>query len=268
MRSFPSLEYVLQGSIQDEHVELLRARLQGLCDNITGAFDVLSWKKKFVCRISKNSGEVEQFDDHEIVYILRVPGASNVSLRVRYALDDLPNPIYHLRYIATAEPDKSQNVSVRQFHDCCVTKNIQSFLGELGFTFDYEFYAKGDIFRKGRMKIVVAKISIVKQKQKILSRFRRRKFWICVFLVNWTSSTGNECFTSASTIDEFVFRWIIADRIDSRRSISFKFVRNRNKSKFSFRTKLLTKWKALPNNWNRKVLKILFENNFSTDFRF
>jgi hypothetical protein len=35
-RSFASLEYVLQGSIHDDHVELLRARLQGLCDNITG----------------------------------------------------------------------------------------------------------------------------------------------------------------------------------------------------------------------------------------
>jgi mediator of RNA polymerase II transcription subunit 18 len=104
---------------------------------------------------------VEQFDDHEIVYTLRIPAASNVSLRVRYALDDLPNPIYHLRYVASADLDKSQNVSVRQFHDCCVTKNIQLFLQELGFAYDYEFYAKGDIYRKGRMKITVAKISTV-----------------------------------------------------------------------------------------------------------
>ena len=37
-RSFPSLEYVLQGSIQDDSVHLLIARLQGLCDNITGQF--------------------------------------------------------------------------------------------------------------------------------------------------------------------------------------------------------------------------------------
>ena len=36
-RSFPSLEYVLQGSIQDDSVHLLKARLQGLCDNITGS---------------------------------------------------------------------------------------------------------------------------------------------------------------------------------------------------------------------------------------
>jgi mediator of RNA polymerase II transcription subunit 18 len=106
-------------------------------------------------------GEVEQFDDHEIVYTLRIPGASSVSLRVRYALDDSPNPIYHLRYVASAELDKSQSVSVRQFHDCCVTKNIQTFLQELGFTYDHEFFAKGDIFRKGRMKITVAKISTV-----------------------------------------------------------------------------------------------------------
>ena len=89
--------------------------------------------------------------------------AANVSLRVRYTLTDLPNPIYHLRYVAAAELDKSQNVSVRQFHDCCVTKNIQSFLSELGFVFDYEYYSQGDIFRKGRMKITVAKLSCVNQ---------------------------------------------------------------------------------------------------------
>ena len=96
-----------------------------------------------------------------MVYTLRIPGASNVSLRVRYALDDMPTPIYHLRYVAAAESDKGQSVSVRQFHDCCVTKNIQAFLSELGFVLDHDFYAKGDIFRKGRMKITVAKISLV-----------------------------------------------------------------------------------------------------------
>lgn len=112
---------------------------------------------------SRSSGEIEQFDDHELVYVLRIPGASNVTLRVRYALDDLPNPIYHLRYVASAEMDKNPNVSVRQFHDCCVTKNIQAFLQELGFTYEHEFFAKGDIFRKGRMKITVAKISTVKK---------------------------------------------------------------------------------------------------------
>ena len=103
---------------------------------------------------------MEQFDDHELVYTMRIPGASSVSLRVRYAVDDLPNPIYHLRYVAV-DLDKNQSVSVRQFHDCCVTKNIQSFLPELGFVYDYEYFAKGDIYRKGRIKITVAKISRV-----------------------------------------------------------------------------------------------------------
>lgn len=46
-RAFPSLEYVLQGSIQDEHVHLLKARLQGLCDNITGAFEFSYFKIEF-----------------------------------------------------------------------------------------------------------------------------------------------------------------------------------------------------------------------------
>lgn len=44
-RSFPSLEYVLQGSIQDDSVDLLKARLQGLCDNITGSYFETTKKK-------------------------------------------------------------------------------------------------------------------------------------------------------------------------------------------------------------------------------
>ncbi|CAF0714642.1 unnamed protein product [Adineta steineri] len=73
--------------------------------------------------------------------------------------------IYNIRS-ASADLDKNQNVSVRQFHDCCVTKNIQLFLQELGFVHDHEFYAKGDIFRKGRMKITVAKISTAAERNR------------------------------------------------------------------------------------------------------
>ena len=161
-RSFPSLEYVLQGSILDDSVDLLKARLQGLCDNITGwTFFFYFRCKSLIHFVFFRTGEVEQFHDHETVYTIRIPGAANVSLRVRYAVDDLPNPIYHLRYVASADLDRNQSVSVRQFHDCCVTKSIQTFLPELGFTFDYDFFAKGYIFRKGRMKITVAKISTV-----------------------------------------------------------------------------------------------------------
>ena len=46
-RSFPSLEYVLQGTILDEHVDLLRARLQGLCDNITGSWIETKMKGRY-----------------------------------------------------------------------------------------------------------------------------------------------------------------------------------------------------------------------------
>ncbi|CAF1158796.1 unnamed protein product, partial [Didymodactylos carnosus] len=136
-RTTPYLEYVLQGSILDGSTDLLKARLQGLCDNITG--------------------EVETFHDHETVYTMRIPSSSNVSFRVRYAIDDQLAPT-HLRYVAQAELDKAHTVSVRQYHDCCVTREIHSFLPEMGFQFDYEFVAKGWIFRKGRIKIMVAKI--------------------------------------------------------------------------------------------------------------
>ena len=114
--------------------------------------------------------------------------ASNVSLRVRYARDDLPNPIYHLRYVASADLDKSQSVSVRQFHDCCVTKNIQTFLQELGFTYDHEFFAKGDIYRKGRMKITVAKISTVMYSDIEICSFSWEKSRF--YLVSRTKSFG------------------------------------------------------------------------------
>lgn len=45
-RASLSLEYVLQGSIQDDCVHLLKARLQGLCDNVTGKI-LLSEEREF-----------------------------------------------------------------------------------------------------------------------------------------------------------------------------------------------------------------------------
>lgn len=48
----PSHEWLLQGSVLNQHREALKHRLQGLCDNSeTGS---------------------EQFDDHEMVYTLRM----------------------------------------------------------------------------------------------------------------------------------------------------------------------------------------------------
>ena len=41
---------------------------------------------------------------------------------------------------------------------CFTSDNAVEFLTQLGFRLDYEFAAKGLIFRKGRMKITVSKI--------------------------------------------------------------------------------------------------------------
>ena len=132
---------MLQGSVMDSAVEHLLHRLRGLCDNAdTGC---------------------EQFHDHEIVFLMKSPQNQSVSLRVRRSLDPQHEQLpFHLRYLGQPEiGDKNRATLVRSCVDVACTQNVTIFLEEMGFKKDFEFLSKGFIFRKGRMKVVVAKIS-------------------------------------------------------------------------------------------------------------
>jgi mediator of RNA polymerase II transcription subunit 18 len=55
--------------------------------------------------------------------------------------------------------DKNRATLVRSCVDVNVSGNVSSFLEEMSFKLDFEYLSKGFIFKKGRMKIIVAKIS-------------------------------------------------------------------------------------------------------------
>lgn len=134
----PQQEYLLQGSILDDSCEALLHKLRGFCDNA--------------------DSPPETFHDHEMVYTIRSASGSSTSLRVRKSLDHNSNP-YHLRYLGQQElGDKSRATIVRNCIDCSTSNNCVQFLIDMGFKLDYEFVLKGYMFRKGRMKVIVAKL--------------------------------------------------------------------------------------------------------------
>ncbi|XP_061453518.1 mediator of RNA polymerase II transcription subunit 18 [Rhineura floridana] len=130
------MEYLLQGSVLDQSLESLLHRLRGLCDNM----------------------EPETFLDHEMVFLLKGQQASPFVLRTRRSMDK-PGTPWHLRYLGQPEMgDKNRHALVRNCVDIATSENLTDFLVEMGFRMDHEFVAKGHVFRKGVMKIVVYKV--------------------------------------------------------------------------------------------------------------
>lgn len=137
----PNQEYLLQGSVLDQYVEVLLHRLRGLCDNV--------------------DSNPESFNDHELCYSLRLNNSNPpaaLPLRVRRALDVADAP-YQLRYVGQQElGDKNRPTVVRSCIDMACSSTILEFLTELGCRLDFEYNARGYMFRKGRMKVTVSKI--------------------------------------------------------------------------------------------------------------
>lgn len=131
-------EYLLQGSILDDHCEQLLHKLRGFCDN---------------CDTSP-----QQFQDHEMVLTIKGPNGAPTQLRVRKSLDSPHNPL-HIRYLGQHETGGAGRATVvRNCIDCSASNNALQFLTEMGFKLDFEFILKGFMFTKGRMKVIVAKM--------------------------------------------------------------------------------------------------------------
>ncbi|KFP78320.1 Mediator of RNA polymerase II transcription subunit 18 [Apaloderma vittatum] len=132
------MEYLLQGSILDQSLESLLHRLWGVCDNM----------------------EPETFLDHEMVFLLKRQQASPFMLQAQWSMDKSGMP-WRLCYLGQPEieiGDKNRHALVRNCVDIATSDNLTDFLVEMGFRMDHEFVAKGHVFRKGIMKIVVYKI--------------------------------------------------------------------------------------------------------------
>lgn len=81
-----------------------------------------------------------------------------LSLKVRQDMERTDYP-YHLRYLGQPEiGDKTRATLVRSCIDVAVSNNVHQFLNEMGFKKEFEFLSKGYMFKKGRLKVIVAKI--------------------------------------------------------------------------------------------------------------
>lgn len=72
---------------------------------------------------------------------------------------DVNDAPWQLRYIGQHElGDKNRPTVVRSSIDMACSSTILDFLTELGCRIDFEYYTRGYMFRKGRMKVTVSKI--------------------------------------------------------------------------------------------------------------
>jgi len=133
----PDQEYLLQGSVLDSHVDVLNHRLKGLCDNV-------------------DIGQ-ETFHEKEMVFSIRGTSPQPLTLRVRHSLDPNCKVPWQLRYVGQPELGNRATV-VRSCYDIAISSNILEFLTELGCRLDFEYVAKGFLFRKGRIKVTVSKV--------------------------------------------------------------------------------------------------------------
>lgn len=82
-----------------------------------------------------------------------------MSLRVRQDRHRKNYP-WHLRYLGQSEiGDKNRATMVRSCIDVACSEKICDFLTEMGFKLNFTYLTKGYLFKKGRMKVIVAKVS-------------------------------------------------------------------------------------------------------------
>ena len=84
------------------------------------------------------------------------------------------------------------------------SENVTSFLTELGFRADTEFLSKGYLYRKGRIKIVLAKLCKMKepgqhQEQNLLPLTKSHMVEISVTTIAGTEDPGNDQNDLSST---------------------------------------------------------------------
>ena len=132
-------EYFLQGSINEAHLEKLRDRLKGVCDNV---------------------GE-KRFRDIERTYSLAGISTTipvNVIAKASKSIDK-PSLPWQLRYIGPTDTgDRSKNTMIRSNVTVAVSDDPTKFLEDLGFVYKFQTEIDGYFYRKGRVKVIVAKL--------------------------------------------------------------------------------------------------------------
>lgn len=82
-----------------------------------------------------------------------------MTVRVRQDRQNKEFP-WHLRYLGQSEiGDKNRATMVRSCIDVACSEKICDFLTEMGFKLSFTYLTKGYLFKKGRMKVIVAKVA-------------------------------------------------------------------------------------------------------------
>ena len=131
-------EYYLQGSIYDSYVDKLRERLQGLCDNV----------------------EPTTFTDHERTYYLKNPLSQAPPIVVKTCKSIIqPNTPWQMKYVGSTDGPRDKSTLIRSSVTVATSTDPGKFLEDLGFQMQFEITLNGFFYRKGNMKITVAKIA-------------------------------------------------------------------------------------------------------------
>ncbi|XP_076803713.1 mediator of RNA polymerase II transcription subunit 18-like [Clavelina lepadiformis] len=130
-------EFFLQGSVLDGSIDKLFGRLQGICDNV----------------------KPEMFTDRERTYYLSTPGLTT-SVMVKACKSIIqPSAPWQIKYIGNIEAaDHTKPAMIRSNVTVAVSQDPSQFLEELGFILRYEVVLRGQFYRKGNLKVTVAKL--------------------------------------------------------------------------------------------------------------
>jgi len=190
------IQYILTGSVPANNFKFLLNRLRGLCEQAASSDNI--------------------FEDHEAVYVMKSGNTNNVSLRVRRSLMH-PDAPHQLRYLGSVEGmDKNRSASMRSCIEVETSDNMSDFLEKMGFRFDYETVLRGYLFRKGRMRITVARL------HKLVERgdFKNIQQITNSYLVELTMNTlvqQDALCEEMKTFAEYLKPIVVLDKIEQKR---------------------------------------------------
>lgn len=196
-RRAPSSEYLLQGSVLDDSVDILLHRLRGMCDN--------------------SEEGLNKYKEHEIVHTMAdASGSGAVSMRVKKQIH-APDQPWILCYLGNPEiGDRNRLTTVRTCVEVNCNQDVCNFLQELGFSVDYEFVSQGWLFKKGRLKATVTKIYRVLNSGKVDQLTPISKSHL-VEVSTISGSSNEQAANEVHGFSEQLKPLVNLDKIDSRR---------------------------------------------------
>lgn len=198
-RRIPSQEFLLQGSVLDESIEMLLHRIRGMCD-------------------SSEDGLV-RFKQHEMIFSCGDGSPSGIiSVRVKRQLNQPEQP-WLLCYLGNPEVgDKNRLATIRTCVEVNCGQNVCAFLQELGFTKGFEFVSQGWLFRKNRLRATVSKVFRMPNPLNPDQLIPLTKSHLIEVSMISSSSSGNEqASQEVHSFSEQLKPLVHLDKIDPRR---------------------------------------------------